>query len=105
MKHQDILASWQVNLPEYALPYLIDGDSSSLGQDDIDATDHWLAYLNAYAKSKGGQVMITADKSPWFALSGAQTVIHHLNPAFGPPAPCIVGKVEIVFLDPKIVKR
>lgn len=53
-------------VPDYALPYLINGDSSGLEKGDAERVDAWMRHFYAEAEAAGGRVIFDAGESAGF---------------------------------------
>lgn len=82
-------AIYQVKLPEYSLPYLINGDGSGLNDFDKKTIDNYMAEFYQLAESYNGDVVINVDteESSYFTW----------KPAFG--LACEVHDAEIAILS------
>lgn len=75
-----ILYEYNVRVPEYALPYLINGDNSNLTKDDIITINNWLKYYQDKSIVLKGAVSINlVNDNSYFSK----------HPTFGLPCTCI----------------
>jgi hypothetical protein len=81
-------AIYSVKLPDYSLPYLINGDSSGLEEEDKTAIDQYMNYYYDIAESYHGSVVINPlDMEAYFTW----------KPAFG--LACNVVDTDIIILS------
>lgn len=76
-----------LQVPCYALPYLINGDFSGLAEEDIKAIDTWYAYYANLAAKMGGSVIFENDSDSTYFTS---------VPEFGLPCECVDCTILIV---------
>lgn len=67
---------WKLNIPDYALSYLVDGDDSGLQDEELKEIDEWESRMNVY------RIDPTNEKDEF-----------NINPAFGKPCSITVCKV------------
>ena len=79
--------TYQENLPDYSLPYLVNDDSSGLDDDDIKNIDEFMEYYYDLAEELGGNVVIdvTSDESSFTSY-----------PAFGLACDCYASNINIL---------
>lgn len=82
--NNNLIAEYDATIPDYALSYLINGDSSGLEADDIAIID---SYMKEYY-AMGGNVIIDYDTDEERYFSS--------HPAFG--SPCTVYDCKILIL-------
>jgi len=76
-----------VFIPGYALPYLLNGDSSGIEADDIQAVDNWLnGYLLEFSNVSNYSIDTNSDSPDMFAA-----------PAFGLPSNCYDCSVTVFY--------
>lgn len=81
------LAEYQEQVPNYALSYLINGDSSGIDDEDVRNADMWLDGYNQIADDLGGNVVLSVtDETNAFCR----------NPAFG--LACDTTTVDVLIL-------
>jgi hypothetical protein len=51
------LEDYEVEIPDYALSYLVNGDSSGLEKEDIETIDNYMQYYYDRAKELNGYVL------------------------------------------------
>lgn len=83
------LHEYTVKVPDYALPFLINGDDSNLTEEDITTIDLWYAKLQKQADRYQCMIIISPDNEchPYFTAT----------PAFG--SPCDVIDCTVAFLQ------
>lgn len=81
--------TYQEDLPDYSLSYLINGDDSGLEGEDIDAIDQFMEYYYKLADEVGGNVVIDIpeDSEPFFTH----------DPAFGLACDCYECNINILY--------
>jgi hypothetical protein len=53
----------ELRVPDYALSYLVNGDSSGIEESDVKAIDGWMQQFYDEAKEKGGHVIFGTTNS------------------------------------------
>lgn len=82
-----------LNIPTWALCYLVNGDASGLSQREIDQIDTW-------AKS-----FSPSDPKQHFLLSTESEEYFASNPEFGLPATCVQGTVVIAVDESEVCEN
>ena len=78
----------EVNLPDYSLPYLINGDSSGLSEGDISRIDSYMEYYYHLASIHvGGSVVISVDSEEGVFCG---------SPVFGLPCNCYEASIAVL---------
>jgi hypothetical protein len=77
-----------LNIPEWALPYLINGDPSGLEPVDVLTVSRWLRTFDEIAERLDGTVYVETDGGAFSFFSS--------SPAFGLPTTCENGAVLIL---------
>jgi hypothetical protein len=76
----------ELNMPDYALSYIVNGDSSGLYETEIAEIDDYMGYFEKIAREKGGYVLFnTVNDEPFFSR----------NPEFGLACNCYESKILI----------
>ena len=80
----------ELNVPSYALSYLVNGDSSGIEQEDIDNIDNWYNWYVDKAKSLSKTACV-------IFLAGEGEADFSISPEFG--LPCDVVECSILIVD------
>ena len=79
--------TYQEDLPDYSLSYLINGDASGLDDDDIKNIDEFMEYYYNLADQLNGNVVIDVVSEEGFFTS---------YPAFGLACNCYESNINIL---------
>jgi hypothetical protein len=80
--------TYQEDLPDYSLSYLINGDSSGLDDEDIRNIDEFMEYYYNLAEDLNGNVVIDIISDESFFTN---------SPAFGLACNCYESNINILF--------